>query len=106
MVAKTGVTPHSASTDDELGPSEWCCEPWAPPSLNYHPLISILIIVMMITTINPNGSSRTGPYDDDNDLTIAFAHDLIITAASNGQPAFLIVTNIYIFFSFTFSRLS
>ena len=61
---------------------------------------------MMITTMNPNGSSRTGPYDDDNDLTIAFAHGLIITSASNGQPAFLIVTNIYIFFSFTFSRLS
>ena len=31
------MTPHGASTDDELGPSDWCSQPWAPPYLNYHP---------------------------------------------------------------------
>ena len=39
MVAKTGVTPHSAATDDEPRTAEWCS---APPALSTliitHPL--------------------------------------------------------------------
>ena len=95
MVAKTGVTPHSASTDDELHGLSDVLSPglWAWESLNYHPLISILMIPMIISTIKPNVESM-GTYGDD-DLRRAewclprlLAHGLIITATSNGHPPF------------------
>ena len=56
MVAKTGVTPHIASTDDELGHLSDVVSPGLHRPLIITPRISILIIiVMMIATIKPDG---------------------------------------------------